>query len=256
MTALLSARGLKLAFGGVKAADGIDLDVHAGEFLAIIGPNGAGKTTFINMTTGYLKPQAGTILYNGNPVLGLNPRRLVALGIARSFQLPQLFLEHTVGENVALAIAARCGLWSPLLPLMRPSWRAESDEILKRFGMLELAGHRADALNEGARKLVDIAMAVALRPRLILMDEPTSGVAAADKMGIVETLVRVLREAGVTAVFVEHDMEVVGRFADRVAVWAQGKIAALGPVAEVLADPMVRREVIGIGLGEGAHVAA
>ena len=238
MTALLSARGLKLAFGGVKAADGIDLDVHAGEFLAIIGPNGAGKTTFINMTTGYLRPQAGAILYDGQPILGLKPRRLVGLGIARSFQLPQLFLEHTVIENVALAVAAREGLWSPFRPLMRPSWRDEADEILARFG------------------ISDIAMAVALRPRLILMDEPTSGVAGADKMGIVETLVRVLRDAGVTAVFVEHDMEVVARFADRVAVWAQGRIAALGPAADVLADPIVRREVIGIGIGEAADATA
>ncbi len=256
MTPLLSARGLKLAFGGVKAADGIDLDVHAGEFLAIIGPNGAGKTTFINMTTGYLRPQAGAILFDGRPILGLKPRRLVGLGIARSFQLPQLFLEHTVAENVALAVAARDGLWSPMRPLMRPSWRDEADEILARFGISELAQRRADALNEGARKLVDIAMAVALRPRLILMDEPTSGVAGADKMGIVETLVRVLRDAGVTAVFVEHDMEVVARFADRVAVWAQGRIAALGPVADVLADPIVRREVIGVGIEEVADAAA
>ena len=256
MTPLLSARGLKLAFGGVKAADGIDLDVQAGEFLAIIGPNGAGKTTFINMTTGYLRPQAGAILYDGQPILGLKPRRLVGLGIARSFQLPQLFLEHTVIENVALAVAAREGLWSPVRPLMRPPWRDEAEGILARFGISELARSRADALNEGARKLVDIAMAVALRPRLILMDEPTSGVAGADKMGIVETLVRVLREAGVTAVFVEHDMEVVARFADRVAVWAQGRIAALGPAADVLADPIVRREVIGVGIGEAADAAA
>ncbi len=256
MTALLSARGLKLAFGGVKAADGIDLDVGAGEFLAIIGPNGAGKTTFINMTTGYLRPQAGAILYDGRPILGLAPRRLVTLGIGRSFQLPQLFGEHSVAENLALAIAAREGFWSPFRPLMRPVWRDEADEVLARFGILDLSETRADALNEGARKLVDIAVAVALRPRLILMDEPTSGVAGADKMAIVETLVRVLRDAGVTAVFVEHDMEVVGRFADRVAVWAQGRIAALGPPDEVLADPAVRRDVIGIDPGEDVHAAA
>jgi branched-chain amino acid transport system ATP-binding protein len=109
-----------------------------------------------------------------------------------------------------------------------------------------VAAARADALNEGARKLADIAMAVALRPRLLLMDEPTSGVAAAEKMGVVETLARVLREAQVTAVFVEHDMDVVARFADRVAVWSQGRIAALGPPEQVLKDPAVLRDVIGI----------
>lgn len=253
---LLSARGLKLAFGGVKAADGIDLDVRHGEFLAIIGPNGAGKTTFINMVTGYLTPQAGEVHYDSQPILGLAPRRLVGLGIARSFQLPQLFLEHTVAENVALAIAAREGLWSPVRPLMRPAWREEADGILSQFELAEIAQRRADTLNEGARKLTDIAMAVALKPRLILMDEPTSGVAASEEIGIVETLVRVLRAAGVTAVFVEHDMEVVSRFADRVAVWSQGKIAALGPPNEVLNDPNVLRDVIGIETEAGNHAAA
>jgi branched-chain amino acid transport system ATP-binding protein len=253
---LLSAKGLKLAFGGVKAADGIDLDVRQGEFLAIIGPNGAGKTTFINMVTGYLTPQAGEIHYDGQPLLGRAPRRLVHLGIARSFQLPQLFLEHTVAENVAIAIAAREGLWSPVRPLMRPAWRGEADDILAQFGLSDIAERRADTLNEGARKLTDIAMAVALKPRLILMDEPTSGVAASEKIGIVETLVRVLRTAGVTAVFVEHDMEVVSRFADRVAVWSQGKIAALGPPDEVLTNPDVLRDVIGIEIEAGNHVAA
>lgn len=253
---LLSAKGLRLAFGGVKAADGIDLDVQAGEFLAIIGPNGAGKTTFINMVTGYLKPQAGRIDYDGQPILGVAPPRLVRRGIARSFQLPQLFLEHTVLENVALAIAAREGLWSPFRPLMRPVWRAEADELLAKFDLSNIARQRADTLNEGTRKLADIAMAVALKPRLLLMDEPTSGVAASEKISIVETLVRVLRDAEVTAVFVEHDMEVVARFADRVAVWSQGRIAALGRPEVVLTDPDVLRDVIGIEPEAGDHAAA
>jgi branched-chain amino acid transport system ATP-binding protein len=256
MSALLSARGLKLAFGGLKAADGIDLDVEDGEFLAIIGPNGAGKTTFINMTTGYLKPQAGNIEFDGKPILGMSPRRIVGLGIGRSFQLPQLFTEHTVLENAALAVASRRGIWSPFAPLMGRGVRVEAEELLDRFGLLPLADRRADALNEGARKLADIAMAVALRPRLLLMDEPTSGVAAADKMGVVETLVRVLREARVTAVFVEHDMDVVARFADRVAVWGQGKIAALGPPQQILNDPDVQRDVIGILPPGVAHAPA
>jgi branched-chain amino acid transport system ATP-binding protein len=247
MTApLLSARGLKLAFGGVKAADGIDLDVMPGEFLAIIGPNGAGKTTFINMTTGYLKPQGGRIEFAGEPILGLSPRAIVRRGIGRSFQLPQLFTEHTVLENAALALAAHAGIWSPLAALLRPGTRAAAERLLDRFGIAHLAETRADALNEGARKLADIAMAVALEPRLLLMDEPTSGVAATEKMQVVETLVRVLRAEGVTAVFVEHDMEVVARFADRVAVWSQGRIAALGPPEQVLNDPAVLRDVIGI----------
>lgn len=245
MSVLLSARGLKIAFGGLKAADGIDLDVEEGEFLAIIGPNGAGKTTFINMTTGYLKPTAGTISYDGREILGTAPRRLVSLGIARSFQLPQLFAEHTVLENMALALASRDGIWSALRPLMRGR-RDEAMALLSSFGLGRIADTRADALNEGARKLVDIAMAVALKPRLLLMDEPTSGVASSEKMAVVETLARVLREARVTAVFVEHDMEVVERFADRVAVWGQGRIQALGAPRDILNDPRVLHDVIGI----------
>ncbi|WP_431284021.1 ABC transporter ATP-binding protein [Humitalea sp. 24SJ18S-53] len=252
MSVLLSAKGLRLAFGGVKAADGIDLDVMAGEFLAIIGPNGAGKTTFINMTTGYLRPQGGSIAFDGQPILGLSPRAIVHRGIARSFQLPQLSTEHTVLENAALAVAAHAGFWSPFRPLLRPDYRRDAEALLDRFGLLPVAHARADALNEGARKLTDIAMAVALKPRLLLMDEPTSGVAASEKMAIVETLVRVLRAAGVTAVFVEHDMEVVARFADRVAVWSQGRILALGTPQAVLNDPVVRREVIGIETGAPA----
>jgi branched-chain amino acid transport system ATP-binding protein len=243
---ILSVRDLRLAFGGVRAADGIDLDVRRGEFLAVIGPNGAGKTTFINMTTGYLRPNAGTITYEGRAITRLRPREIVRRGIARSFQLPQLFTEHTVLENAALAVAAREGIWSPLAPLLRPGWREEARALLDQFGLGPVAHARADTLNEGARKLADIAMAVALRPRLLLMDEPTSGVATAEKMGVVETLARVLREARVTAVFVEHDMDVVARFADRVAVWSQGRIVSLGPPAQVLADPAVRREVIGM----------
>jgi branched-chain amino acid transport system ATP-binding protein len=243
---LLEARDLRLAFGGVKAADGVSLAVRRGELLAIIGPNGAGKTTFINMTTGYLRPQVGTILYEGQAITGRSPREIVRRGIARSFQLPQLFTEHTVLENAALAVAARTRFWTPLQPLLGTDRREEALALLARFGLEALAQVRADALNEGARKLADIAMAVALRPRLLLMDEPTSGVAATEKMGVVETLARVLRETGVTAVFVEHDMDVVERFADRVAVWSQGKIVALGPPAQILADPVVQREVIGI----------
>ena len=256
MTPLLSAKGLRLSFGGVKAADGVDLDVQAGEHLAIIGPNGAGKTTFINMATGYLRPQAGEVAFEGRSVLGLSPRKIVRLGIARSFQLPQLFTEHTVLQNAALAIASRGTFWSAVRPLLGRAHVAEAEHLLERFGLAGIAHSRADALNEGARKLVDIAMALALRPRLLLMDEPTSGVAASEKMDIVETLVRVLREAGVTAVFVEHDMDVVARFADRVAVWSQGRISALGPPATVLADPNVRRDVIGIRVGEVADAAA
>ncbi|WP_337875118.1 ABC transporter ATP-binding protein [Elioraea sp.] len=253
MTApLLSARGLKIAFGGVKAADGIDLDIAPGEFVAIIGPNGAGKTTFINMTTGYLRPHAGHIHFDGAEITGRPPRWIVRRGIARSFQIPQLFTEHTVIENVALKVAAHGRFWRPFRPLLDGGTAAAAMRLLEQFGLAGVATARATELNEGTRKLTDIAMAMALRPRLLLMDEPTSGVASAEKFGIMDTLVAALRAERVTAVFVEHDMEVVERYADRVAVWSQGKILASGPPAAVLSDPAVLREVIGVETGH-AH---
>jgi len=248
---LLSARGLSIAFGGVRAADGIDLDVAAGEFLAIIGPNGAGKTTFINMATGYLRPQTGTISFAGETITGLAPRAIVRRGIARSFQIPQLFTEHTVLENVALKVAARRGFWHGFRPLLDAATTRAALAVLDQFGLGDAAFARATELNEGTRKLTDIAMAVALEPRVLLMDEPTSGVASAEKFAIMDTLVAALRARGVTAVFVEHDMEVVERYADRVAVWSQGRILASGPPAAVLSDPAVLREVIGV---EARHV--
>ncbi len=247
--AILRARGLVLAFGGVRAADGIDLDVLEGEVLAIIGPNGAGKTTFLNMVTGYLKPQAGSIQFADREITRLSPRRIVRLGIARSFQIPQLFREHSVLANIALALAAGGDFWSPHRPLLTTARETEAQALLQRFGLADLAQQRADALDEGARKLLDVAMAAALAPRLLLMDEPTSGVATAQKHAIMDRLIPALRQQGVTVVFVEHDMEVVARYADRVAVWSQGKILAEGPAGDVLADPTVRRDVIGL---EGA----
>jgi branched-chain amino acid transport system ATP-binding protein len=245
--ALLQAHGLRLAFGGVKAADGIDLAVHEGEALAIIGPNGAGKTTFINMSTGYLRPNAGRIEFQGHDVTGLSPRKIVGLGIARSFQIPQLFTEHTVIENVAMIVAIhRRKFWHVLRPLLDAEIAAPARDLLDKFGLLDVAQARASELNEGARKLADIAMALALEPKLLLMDEPTSGVASSEKRPIMDTLNAVLRDARVTSVFVEHDMDVVERYADRVAVWSAGRIAALGDPASVLANPDVQRDVIGV----------
>ncbi len=247
MTALLEAQGLKLAFGGVRAADGIDLAINDGEQLAIIGPNGAGKTTFINMTTGYLRPDAGRIVFQGHDITGLSPRRIVRLGIARSFQIPQMFTEHSVMENIALIVAIHRGRFLNILrPLLDADTARRARDLLDQFGLLDLADAPASALNEGARKLADIAMALALEPRVLLMDEPTSGVASTEKRAIMDRLAAVLRGSKVTSVFVEHDMDVVERYADRVAVWSQGKIAALGPPAAILADPVVQRDVIGV----------
>lgn len=243
---LIAARGLKIRFGGVIAADGIDLDVIEGENLAIIGPNGAGKTTFLNMATGYLRPQAGTVHFLGQDITALPPRTITKLGVARAFQIPQLFLEQTVMENMLMSAAARTGQLTGLRRLMDLPERAEMEDLLDLVGVKAFADRRAFELPEGQRKLVDIALALALKPRVLLMDEPTSGVASAEKMGIMDILTNALARQQVSSVFVEHDMDMVERYASRVAVWSSGKIQIVGPPAEVLQDAEVRAHVIGI----------
>lgn len=243
---LIAARGLKIRFGGVIAADGIDLDVIEGENLAIIGPNGAGKTTFLNMTTGYLRPQAGTVQFLGQDITALPPRNITKLGVARAFQIPQLFLEQTVMENMLMSAAARTGQLTGMRRLMDLPERQEMEDLLDLVGVKGFAERRAFELPEGQRKLVDIALALALKPRVLLMDEPTSGVASAEKMGIMDILTNALARQKVSSVFVEHDMEMVERYASRVAVWSSGKIQIVGPPAEVLQNAEVRAHVIGI----------
>jgi branched-chain amino acid transport system ATP-binding protein len=244
--ALLQARGLVISFGGIAAADGVDLDVREGENLAIIGPNGAGKTTFLNIATGYLRPRAGSVTFRGQEITAHPPREVTRLGIARAFQIPQLFLEHTVIECMLMAAASRTRHRNIFQDLHELPERAEMLALLALVGQADIADRQVSELPEGQRKLVDIALALALKPKLLLMDEPTSGVAAAEKFAIMDILVAALNDRGVTSVFVEHDMDVVERYADRVAVWSAGKILMVGPPAEVLADPRVREKVIGI----------
>ncbi|WP_226577105.1 ABC transporter ATP-binding protein [Acuticoccus sediminis] len=247
MTApLLSVRGIKVSFGGVKAADGVDLDVNQGEFLAIIGPNGSGKTTFINLATGYVKPKAGTIHLDGRDITSHKPREITKLGIARAFQIPQLFGDHTVLDNLMLAVAANRGFWRWQTPLGSEGVRQAAMELLDTVGLADLAATHSSALSEGGRKLTDIALALALQPRLLLLDEPTAGVSTDEKHPLMEKLAKVLRDRGVTAVFVEHDMDLVRRYADRVVVWNQGRVVAEGPPDTVLSDPAVLRDVVGV----------
>ena len=242
---ILEARQLALRFGGVVAAADVSLKIAEHRNLAIIGPNGAGKTTFLNLCTGYLKPQAGRIFFNGQDVTGLAPRKLVRRGMARAFQIPQLFTEHSVIENMLMAGAARAGNWAPLTPLERIPEYGEMTHLLELVKCGELARRPVAELAEGQRKLIDIAIALALRPRLLFMDEPTSGVASAEKFELLDIIAGALREARVTAVFVEHDMGIVDRFADEVAVWNRGEILFRGAPDEVLNHPDVIRDVIG-----------
>ena len=245
MQPLLEVRGLTLSFGAVVVADGYDFTLNADERLAVIGANGAGKTTFINMVTGYIKPTSGTIIFDGTDITRENPRRIVRLGIGRSFQLPQLFLEHTVRESVELAVASRDHRLGLFRSLSDSVSREEIDHTLEVVGMSARANDTCGSLPEGHRKLLDIAMALVLRPKLLIMDEPTSGVAADEKHPLMATIMKALSERKVTAIFVEHDVDIVNQYATRVAAWISGRIAADGPPDVVMNDPEVRSVVLG-----------
>ena len=245
MESLLQTRGLTLAFGGVVAAAGIDFDLKAGERLAVIGANGAGKTTFINMVTGYIKPTAGTVTFAGTDITRMHPRQIVHLGIGRSFQLPQLFLEHTVRESVELSVASRMRKFGIFTPLSQSVPAGEIDHVLDIVGMRARADDLCSGLPEGHRKLLDIAMALVLRPKLLIMDEPTSGVAADEKHPLMATIMNALEEQKVTAMFVEHDVDIVEKYATRVAAWISGRIAADGPPDVVMNNEEVRAVVLG-----------
>lgn len=243
---VLEARNLSLCFGGVAAADNASLSVFSGQRVAIIGANGAGKTTFVNICTGYLRPQSGSVLFEGRDITGATPRRIAKGGIGRSFQLPQLFLASTVIENLLVALAAREGIWNAWTPLERHPKRSEMLELLEVIGLGDAAHRPTRELPEGMRKLIDIAMALALKPRLIFMDEPTSGVSSKEKFAIMDILVRALQHSATTAIFVEHDMDVVSRYADKVAVWSGGRISLEGRPDDVLNNPNVRKDLIGV----------
>ena len=245
MSSLLSTRNVSLSFGGVVAAEAIDFDLMPGERLAVVGQNGAGKTTFINICTGYIKPTTGQVSFDGVDITGHTPRSIARRGVGRSFQLPQVFTGHTVRECMMLAASAvkqRHGFW---LPLAQAVDAAEVDATLELLQLGERANDLAGSLPEGQRKLLDVAMALVLRPKLMIMDEPTSGVSTDEKHGLMAVLMRALDERRVTSIFVEHDIDIVRRYATRLAAWIAGRIAADGAPDEVLRDPVVIQNVIG-----------
>lgn len=233
-------------FGMVTAADGLNVEVGQGELVGIVGANGSGKTTFLNLVTGYLKPERGRILFMGRDTTGLPPRTITKLGVARSFQVPQLYTHLSVLESMLLSLAAESGkgggFWRSLY---QDRWKAEGLETLERFGLRTYADRPVSELPEGGRKLLDIALSFALKPQLLLMDEPTSGVSIEDKFQVMDTLVKVLQQSDITTIFVEHDMEVVQRYGRRVLVFDNGRVIADGKPESVLADADVRKAVLG-----------
>jgi branched-chain amino acid transport system ATP-binding protein len=242
---LLKTVDLKLAFGAVVVADSINFALHEGERLAVIGQNGAGKTTFINICSGLIRPNSGDVIFAGQNITGLAPRRIVRRGLARSFQLPQLFLDHSVRDCIRLAAAGRIGRLGLWHPLSRSVSEREIDHTLEIVGLLSRSEDQCELLPEGQRKLLDIAMALILNPKLLILDEPTSGVSTDEKHGLMATIMAALDERRVTAIFVEHDVDIVTRYATRVAAWISGRVAADGKPEQVLNDPEIRKNVLG-----------
>jgi len=246
MAIVLEARGLNKTFGAVTAASNIDVAIEKDSVVGLIGSNGAGKTTFINMVTGYLKPTSGSIIFDGRDITPLSPRLITRLGICRSFQIPQLFASLTVYENLmtGVGVVFSGGGWSDSTPLEGTPEQAVHT-MLEQFGLTAYRDKKANVLPEGVRKLLDIAMAMAVKPKILLLDEPTSGVSADEKFGLMDVVMEAVRAQGVTVLFVEHDMEIVSRYTQRILAFYEGRVIADGEPAKVLEDPEVRKYVTG-----------
>jgi branched-chain amino acid transport system ATP-binding protein len=254
MAIVLEARGLNKNFGAVTAASDITVAIEQDAVVGLIGSNGAGKTTFINMVTGYLKPSSGVIAFGGRDITALNPRQITRLGICRSFQIPQLFNTLSVYENllVGIGIVVSGGKnWSQVSHHLGTPEEAVNG-MLERFRLNDYRNKLAGELPEGIRKLLDIAMAMAVKPKILLLDEPTSGVSAEEKFALMDMVMDAVRAQKVTVLFVEHDMDIVNRYTHRVLAFYEGRIIADGEPSRVLADAEVRRYVT----GEIPHVAA
>jgi branched-chain amino acid transport system ATP-binding protein len=244
---VLEARGLAKAFGGVRAVDGVTFNVEAGRLLALIGPNGAGKTTCFNLLNGQLRPDAGRVMLEGRDVTGLNPRAVWRLGVGRTFQITATFASMTVRENVQTALLSHHRrIWQPW-GRARECFRTEADALLALAGMQAQADRACGVLAYGDLKRVELAVALANGPKLLLMDEPTAGMAPAERIALMALTRRIARERNIAVLFTEHDMDAVFAHADRIIVLDRGRLIADGTAGEVRANPDVQAVYLGAG---------
>jgi branched-chain amino acid transport system ATP-binding protein len=245
--ALLQTIALTKCFGAFIAVNGVDFVVYNGEFLSLVGSNGAGKTTLVNLISGQLQPDAGQILFEDHDITASTVSQRIRAGIARSFQLVNLFDGMSVLDNVALAIFSREGKVRNLAALADgdQAVRAEAMGVLGLFGIETKRSLSAGGLAQGERKLLDVAIAYALKPKILFLDEPTSGVGTRDKAQIMDTIAAVVRAGTVTAVVIEHDMDIVFKYSDRVVVMHDGAILADGRPAEIRANKEVATVLLG-----------
>jgi branched-chain amino acid transport system ATP-binding protein len=225
----------------------VDLAVPEGQIAAVIGPNGAGKSTLFNLITGHLRPSAGQVLLAGRDITGVAPHRICALGIGRSFQRTNIFPKLTVFENVQAALLAHRGSGRNFWARSERLWREESEKLLASIGLSDQAHTVAGTMSYGNQKQLELGIALASDPKLLLLDEPTAGMSASETHESIALLERIARERGLTLLFTEHDMAVVFSIAQKIAVMHQGRLIADGSPAEVRADAEVRRVYLGEG---------
>jgi branched-chain amino acid transport system ATP-binding protein len=242
---ILETIGLEKRFGGITAAHDVSLAIEKGARHALIGPNGAGKTTVINLLTGVLKPTAGSILLGGKDITALPPHERVRLGMTRTFQINQLFLELTPLETIGLAVSERLGAGSDWWRLVgsNPAVTGEIVEILERFRLADVMHARTAILPYGKQRLLEIALAFACRPQVLLLDEPAAGVPEPERQELLATIAALPEE--VTVLLIEHDMDLVFSFADRISVLVNGGLLVDGAPEEVARDPRVKAVYLG-----------
>ncbi len=247
---VLAVEQLAKSFGGVHAVRGVSFEVAAGELLALIGPNGAGKTTCFNMLNGQLAADGGSVRFEGQELLGMRPRAVWRLGVGRTFQITATFASMTVRENVQMALLSHHRRlrewWRPAAGL----YREEADRLLARVGMEAQAERACSVLAYGDLKRVELAVALANEPRLLLMDEPTAGMAPKERIALMALTAEIVRERRIAVLFTEHDMDVVFAHADRIIVLNRGRLIAAGRPAEVRSSAEVQQVYLG---SRGAH---
>jgi branched-chain amino acid transport system ATP-binding protein len=246
-TPMLELADVHVRYGSIRALQGVSLRVDRGELVALIGSNGAGKTTLVNLISGFFPADRGALVFDEQDITRQSINGRIRAGIARSFQLVNLFDQLTVFDNVALTIFARQGKtrWLWTLANRDGAVRDEAVTVLRHFGMDAKAGMLAGAISQGERKLLDVAVAYALRPKLLFLDEPTSGVGTREKAPIMDIITGVVRGEGITAVVIEHDMDIVFRYSDRIVAMHQGAILASGTPDEIRRNEQVAMTLLG-----------
>ena len=244
---LLKITGLSKSFGGIKAVDGVSFDVAAGELLALIGPNGAGKTTTFNMLNGQLRADAGSVALAGQPLVGRTPRQVWRLGVGRTFQIAETFASLTVVENVQMALLSADAKLFSMWRRAAQHKRGEALALLAQVGMAAQADRPCSELAYGDVKRVELAIAMAHQPKLLLMDEPTAGMGPAERNALMALTKALVVERGLAVLFTEHSMDVVFAYADRIIVLARGRLIAQGSPAEIRDHPKVQEVYFGSG---------